>query len=117
MLIGALVIGAATMTFAVSARQAASPEALLGQAQHQQDVEGNFNAAIATYKQVIAHPKAGRALVARALLLMGACYERLGNAEATRAYERIVREFSDLGDTASAARARLADLNAGPRAP
>jgi Tol biopolymer transport system component len=111
MLIGALVIGAMSIAFAVDGQQAASAEALLGQAQHQQEVEGNVNAAIATYKQVIAHPKAPRALVARALLLMGACYEQLGNADAKRAYERIVKEFSDLGDTASAARARLADLN------
>lgn len=111
MLIGALVVSAASITFAVSGQQAASPEALLGRAQHQQEVEGNVNAAIATYKQVIAHPKATRALVARALLLMGACYEQLGNADAKRAYERIVKEFSDLGDTASAAKARLADLN------
>jgi tetratricopeptide (TPR) repeat protein len=100
MLIGTIVIGAVTMAFAVSVRQAASPEALLGQAQHQQDVGGDFDAAIATYKQVVAHPKATRALVARALLLMGACYEQLGSAEARRAYERIVKEFGDLGDTA-----------------
>ena len=117
MLIGALVIGAGSITFAVGGRQAASPEALLGQAQHQQDVEGNLNAAIATYKQVISHPRASRALVARALLLMGACYEQLGNADARRTYERVVKEFSDLGDMASAAKARLADLNAGARAP
>lgn len=118
MLIGALVIGAATTIVAAGARQATSPspEALLGRAQHQQDVEGNFTAAIATYKQVIANPKAGRALVARALLLMGACYERLGHADAARAYERIIKEFSDVDDTASAAKARLADLHAGPRA-
>lgn len=116
MLTGALVIGAVSIAFAVGGRQAASPEALLGRAQHQQDVESDFNAAIATYKQVIASPKAPRALVARALLLMGACYEQLGNVEAKRAYERIIREFSDLGDTASAARGRLADLNAGTRA-
>jgi Tol biopolymer transport system component len=117
MLIGALTTGMATMTFGVSARQATAPDVLLGQAQHQQDVDGNFDAAIATYKKVIADPRANRALVAKALLLMGACYEQLGNAEANRAYERIVKEFSDLSDTASAARARLASLNAGPRAP
>ena len=117
MLVGVLVIGAVSIGFAVGGQQAASAEALLGRAQHQQEVEGNVNAAIATYKQVIAHPKATRALVARALLLMGACYEQVGNADARRAYERIVKEFSDLGETASAAKGRLADLNAGTRTP
>lgn len=117
MLVGVLMIGAASIALAARGWQATSAEALLGRAQHQQEVEGNVNAAIATYKQVIAHPKATRALVARALLLMGACYEQLGDADARRAYERIVRDFSDLGDTASAAKARLADLSAGVRAP
>jgi Tol biopolymer transport system component len=111
-LISAIVIGAVVMASAKNEPQAASPEALLGRAQHQQDVDSNFTAAIATYKQVIASPKASRALVARALLLMGICYEQLGDADARRAYERIVKEFSDLGDTASAATVRLTNLDA-----
>jgi Tol biopolymer transport system component len=111
----ALAVGAATMV--AGARQASSPEALLGAAQHQEDVEGNFDAAIAIYKQVVANPKADRTLVAKALLRMGACYEKLGNADAKGAYERIVREFGDLSDTANAAKSRLADLNSATRAP
>ena len=49
-------------------------------------------------------------VVAKALLQLGQCYERLGDTEARRAYERLVREFADQADLVAQARARLASL-------
>jgi len=50
------------------------------------------------------HP-ARRATVATALLRMGQCHEKLGNAEARTAYERLVRDYADQGEIVAQARA------------
>jgi len=76
-------------------------------------VDGNLKSAIEQYKTIAALPGAGRATVATALLRMGQCHEKLGNAEARAAYERVVREFGDQAAAAAEARTRLATL-AGP---
>jgi Tol biopolymer transport system component len=90
--------------------QKLSLEARMGAAQHQEQVEGNFEAAIAGYKKVIAEAGRNRALAAKALLQMGQCYEKLGNAEARKAYERLVRDFADQAEIVAQARVRLAAL-------
>ena len=76
-------------------------------------VDGNLRGAIEQYKQIVALPGAGRATVATALLRMGQCHEKLGNAEtreARKAYEQVVREFGDQAAVAAEARTRLAAL-------
>jgi len=109
----ALAVGVGGMIATAQQQKASSseaPEALMGAALHQEEVEGNLEAAIATYKKVIADPHASRALAARALLQVGKCYEKLGNSEARQAYERVVREFAEQTDLAVQARARLSAL-------
>ena len=49
---------------------------------------------------------ADRATVANALLRMGMCYQRLGDQQATTLFQRIVREFPEQKEAASAASAR-----------
>jgi len=78
-------------------------------------VDGNLKGAIEQYKKIAAQPGAGRATVATALLRMGQCYEKLGNAEARTAYERVVREYADQSEIVAQARVRLAALG-GPSA-
>jgi len=73
-------------------------------------VDGDLRGAIEQYKKIAALPGAGRATVAAALLRLGQCHEKLGDAEATKAYERVVREYGDQGDAAAQARVRLAAL-------
>jgi Tol biopolymer transport system component len=75
-------------------------------------VDGNLRGAIEQYKKIAAQPGAGRATVATALLRMGQCHEKLGNAEARTAYERLVREFADQAEIVAQARVRLAVLGA-----
>ena len=89
---------------------AQSPEALLGAALHQEEVEGNLEAAIATYKKVLAQPAGNRALAARAQFRIGVCYERLGQGEARKAYERVLSNYADQREVVTQARARLAAL-------
>jgi len=75
-------------------QQSRSADALLGAALHQEEVEGNLEAAIETYKKIIADYPGNRPMVARALLHMGQCYEKLGKEEARKAYERVVRDYA-----------------------
>src|SRR5688572_4604969 len=90
-----------------------SADALMGSALHQQDVEVNFNAAIVLYRKVVEQPSAGRTLVAMALVRIGQCYERLGNSEARKAYDHVVREYADQNQVVEHARKRLAALGNG----
>lgn len=91
-------------------QQSRSADVLLGAALHQEEVEGNLEAAIETYKKILAEYPDNRPLAAKALLQMGQCYEKLGKDEARKAYERLVRDYADQNEAAEQARTRLAAL-------
>src|SRR4029079_2997598 len=48
-----------------------------------------------------------RAIVAKALIHMADCYQKLGEAQAPNIFEQIVREFADQKEEVALARARL----------
>ena len=77
-------------------------------AQHKEQVEGDLKGAIEQYKKIA--QISDRTLAARALVAIGQCYEKLGNAEARNAYERVVREFADQAESVGQARTRLVAL-------
>jgi len=85
-------------------------EVLLQAAQNTELVQGDLEAAIQQYKKILSAYAGNRAAAAKALVRMGHCYERLGNAEARQAYERVVREYAEQSEAAGEARARLAAL-------
>jgi Tol biopolymer transport system component len=93
-----------------AAQNSQSAEVLLGAALHQEEVEGNFEAAIETYKKILADYPDNRPIAARALLQMGRCYEKLGKSGARMAYERLVREYAEQSEQVKLARTRLAAL-------
>jgi Tol biopolymer transport system component len=93
-----------------AAQKAQSAEVLLGAALHQEEVEGNLEAAIETYKKLLADYPDNRPVAARALLQMGRCYEKLGTDEARKAYERLVRDYADQSEQVKLASTRLAAL-------
>ena len=96
-----------------AAKPPQTAEQLMGVALHQEEVEGNLKAAIATYEQVLKAPDATRAQKARAQFRIGACYERLGVDGARKAYELVVSQYGDQTEFASQARARLGALGGG----
>lgn len=51
-----------------------------------------------------------RALAARALVYLGVCHERLGRAEASAAYRRVIEQFPEQRTAVAEARRRLASL-------
>jgi Tol biopolymer transport system component len=97
-----------------AAQKSQSAEVLLGAALHQEEVEGNLEAAIETYKKLLAEFPNNRPVAARALLQMGHCYEKLGKDGARKAYERLVRDYADQNEAAAQARTRLAALSKPP---
>jgi hypothetical protein len=82
-------------------------------------VEGDLKGAIELYRKVVAAAAKDRGAAAKALLRLGECYEKQGNVEARKAYERLVNEFADQKEQARDAGARLVALGlpaAGTRA-
>ena len=73
-------------------------------------VQGDLKAAIALYQNAVKEAGQNRALAAQALLQAAQCYQKLGDTEAQRIYERLLREFGDQREPASEARTRLAAL-------
>jgi Tol biopolymer transport system component len=111
------VLGAgASWQFPARAQGAPEAERLLQKAIQKEAVDGDLNAAIEQYKKIIALPGGNRTVAAQALIHLGQCYEKLGEAqvkEARAAYERVVRDFGDQAEAAKVARARLSALGAG----
>jgi len=68
-------------------------------------VKGDLKAAIEQYRSVA--NGGNRNLAARALMRMAECYQKLGDLEARKLYDRIVREYADQRDVADIARTRL----------
>lgn len=83
---------------------------LLQQALVKERAEGNLQEAIDLYDRIVRGFPDDHALAAKALVQMGQCYEKLGKAEAKKAYERVVRDYADQAEPLQVARTRLAAL-------
>ena len=108
------VTGAALLVAAVLAaapQQNVSAEKELEAAVHREQVLGDVNGAIEQYKTLA--QSGNRAVAAQALVRLGHCYEKLGEAQvkqARAAYARVVRDYADQPEVVAQARARLAAL-------
>ena len=103
---------AAVLLLAVSlaAQTTGSAQALLRTAMDTAVVDGDLRAAIEQYQTIVEAFETDRAVVAAALVQMGGLYEKLGDAEAGAAYERVVREYADQREQVSTAQAKLAAM-------
>jgi len=108
-----LVVLSAALLVADAVPQAADPGALLRAAIEKEEVDGDLNAAMAQYKQIIANNGNNRAVAANALVRLAGCYEKLGQEDARKVYETVIRDYGDQREYASKARERLAALRAG----
>ena len=91
-------------------------EVLLETAMHKELVDGDLEAAIEQYQDIVARAGGNRRVAAKTLLQMGHAYEKLGRSEASAAYERVLRDYTDQPEQVNAARTRLAALDQ-PRSP
>ncbi len=94
-------------TAPVAAQTSRDASVVLASAQHSELVEGDLRSAIRQYQEVAAMDTADRAILAQALVYLGRSYDRLGDAAARTAYERIVTEFPDQREAFELARGRL----------
>ena len=113
LLIGLLCVGVSASYPANQAKDDRA-EVALQAAIKKETVDGDLRAAIEQYGKVA--QSGNRAAAAKALVRMGRCYEKLGDAESRKAYERVLRDFGDQQEAAREARARLAALGAAPLA-
>lgn len=97
-------LGAGVMVHAQAARSA---EVQIKAAQQKAEVEGDLKGAIEEYKKIVAGAGSNRALAAEALVRMADCYQKLGDAEAQKIYQQIVRDYADQGEATALARSRL----------
>jgi Tol biopolymer transport system component len=60
----------------------------------QERANGNLEEAIRFYTQIVEEYADDHTLAAKALLRIGACYEKLGRSEARNAYQRVIEEYA-----------------------
>jgi Tol biopolymer transport system component len=80
---------------------------LMQAAEAKTKIEGDLNAAIKLYKDAEKEAGSNRSLVAQALLKMAEAYQKLGDAEAQKIYQRLIRDFADQKESVALARTRL----------
>jgi Tol biopolymer transport system component len=100
---------------AASGTLAQSGHDLFQQALVKERAEGRLQEAIDLYDRIARTFPGDHALAAKALVQMGQCYEKLGKAEARKAYERVIRDYADQAEPLQVARTRLAALAKPPR--
>jgi Tol biopolymer transport system component len=93
--------------FALSATPIAQvrPEVALRTAIELEESKGNVKGAIDEYKKLA--ESRDRAVAAQALLRLADAYQKLGDGEARKIYERLVRDFGDQAEANATARTRL----------
>jgi Tol biopolymer transport system component len=75
------------------------------------ETAGDIKGAIQIFERLVRESSSNRPLTARALLQLGRWSDLLGEDQARKYYDRVVREFSDQKDAAAEARARLDLIN------
>jgi len=77
---------------------------------YKEEVEGELEKAIEIYEQILEDFPENQAIAAKALYHIGLCYEKLGNQEAQKAYQRLIEEYPGQIQEVNLARERLASL-------
>jgi Tol biopolymer transport system component len=71
------------------------------------ETAGEIKGAIQIFERIVRDFSSNRALTARALVQLGRWSDLLGEDQARKYYERVIREYADQKDVAAEARARL----------
>ncbi len=95
---------------AATAQTQDKAEVALKAAMDKEIVDGDLKAAIEQYNKILAQKSTPRPVAARALYQLGQCQEKLGQTEARKAYERLVKDYGDQAEMVARARVRLAAM-------
>src|SRR5215471_17113067 len=75
------------------------------------ETAGDIKGAIQIFERIVGDSASNRTLTAKALVQLGRWSDLLGQDQARKYYERVLREYADQGESASEARNRLAALD------
>ena len=91
-----LILTAITAIALAMAQKPDPAQVLLEAAKKKEVVDGDLKAAIKQYGDIVAkYGKSDRAASATALVRMAECHTKLGDTDARKIYERVVRDYSD----------------------
>ena len=103
-----LILTAITAIALAMAQKPDPAQVLLEAAKKKEVVDGDLKAAIKQYGDIVAkYGKSDRAASATALVRMAECHTKLGDTDARKIYERVVRDYSDQKEAVTTARARI----------
>ncbi|MBC8472380.1 MAG: PD40 domain-containing protein [Planctomycetes bacterium] len=77
----------------------------------QERVKGDLDEAIKFYERIVVKFPENRPMVAKALLHIGLCYEKMGKQEAQKAYQRVIEEYPRQKQEVAIAKERIAKLS------
>ena len=104
-------MGVALCVGALSSIQNTSDHKLLFEkAKFAMETKGDLQDAIKLFREIVARYPQEKEYGAKAQLYIGLCYEKLGNSEAIKAYELVLKNFADRPEEVAVARERLAVL-------
>ena len=83
---------------------------LFEKAKFAMETKGDLQSAIKLFQEIIAKYPQEKEYAARAQFYIGTCYEKLGNTEAIKAYELVLKKYADQPELVVAARERLSAL-------
>jgi WD40 repeat protein len=112
-LISTLILALALSTISVIAMAAENANTLFQQALVKERAEGNLTEAIKLYQHIVDKFGSNHKVAAEALLQLAGCQSKLGDAQARKSLERLVRDFADQKETVTEARLRLTAMGGG----
>src|SRR2546428_7593224 len=90
-----LVLAGMLLAGGIVAQQKKQQEIDLQAAIRKETVDGDLKGAIKQYGAIVAKYAKDRAVTAMALVHMGECYQKMGDSEARKIYEQVLREYGD----------------------
>ncbi|HYL35611.1 MAG TPA: tetratricopeptide repeat protein [Bryobacteraceae bacterium] len=102
-----IVIGMLAVALAAVAQKNDQGERLLKAAMNAELVNGDLKAAIEQYKTIASKYASDHTVAAQALIHMAECHQKMGDTEARKVYEQVVREYADQKEAVALARAKL----------
>jgi Tol biopolymer transport system component len=103
----AFVVTVLVLAGAVTAQQKRQQDIELQAAIRTEMVDGDLTGAIKQYGAIAAKYKTDRSVAAAALVHMAECYQKLGDAQARKIFEQVVRDYADQKEAVTIARAGL----------
>ncbi len=86
---------ALALTWTATGYAQQSAEELYQAGLYQEEVQGDLERAIATYRSILTDHPDSRAVGAKAQLHIGLCYEMLGLNDAQQAYRRVIDDYAE----------------------